>query len=145
MATRAATSKAPLATPGDADFAAVFTALRALLLPYSGRFRVAQDTAAYFYLETTEAIYKRRPLMFAAVRAGKAYVSYHLMPLYMNPVMQKRLSPALKRRMQGKSCFNFTRVDEELFAELATLTKEGCKCFRKLAARIKADPTSLRR
>ena len=27
--------------------------------------------------------------------------------------------------MQGKSCFNFTRVDEALFAELADLTRRG--------------------
>jgi len=27
--------------------------------------------------------------------------------------------------MQGKSCFNFTRVDEPLLAELATLTERS--------------------
>ena len=27
--------------------------------------------------------------------------------------------------MQGKSCFNFTRVDEDLLAELTSLTARG--------------------
>jgi hypothetical protein len=27
--------------------------------------------------------------------------------------------------MQGKSCFNFTKVDEALFAELGELTRTG--------------------
>ena len=27
--------------------------------------------------------------------------------------------------MQGKSCFNFTKVDEPLFAELANVTRAG--------------------
>ena len=35
------------------------------------------------------------------------------------------MSPDLRRRMHGKGCFNFTRVDEPLFAELADLTATG--------------------
>jgi hypothetical protein len=35
------------------------------------------------------------------------------------------ISPALKKHMQGKSCFNFKAVDETLFKELAKLTKAG--------------------
>ena len=31
--------------------------------------------------------------------------------------------------MQGKSCFNFTKVDEELFAELAALTERVAKRY----------------
>jgi hypothetical protein len=33
------------------------------------------------------------------------------------------ISEELRRRMQGKSCFNFTAVDETLFEELADLTR----------------------
>ena len=39
------------------------------------------------------------------------------------------MSPELKKRMQGKSCFNFKEVDEQLFKELATLTKAGAAKF----------------
>ena len=39
------------------------------------------------------------------------------------------MSPELKKRMQGKSCFNFKEVDENLFKELATLTKAGAAKF----------------
>jgi len=59
---------------------------------------------------------------FGSVRVGKAYVSLHLMPLYMSPVMNAAVSPALKRRMQGKSCFNFkSDPGPELIAELKIL------------------------
>ena len=40
------------------------------------------------------------------------------------------ISPALKKRMQGKSCFNFTTIDEPLFSELAELTRRGAEQFR---------------
>jgi hypothetical protein len=35
----------------------------------------------------------------------------------------------LKKRMQGKSCFNFKEVDEKLFKELDKLTKAGAARF----------------
>lgn len=37
-------------------------------------------------------------------------------------ITSARPSPALRKRMQGKSCFNFTRVDDALFFELVDLT-----------------------
>jgi hypothetical protein len=39
------------------------------------------------------------------------------------------MSPELKRRMQGKSCFNFKQVDKKLFKELNTLTRDGAAKF----------------
>lgn len=59
---------------------------------------------------------------FGAVMRKKSQVAYHLMPVYTNPDLLDGIEPALRKRMQGKSCFNFTRVDEELFVQLATLT-----------------------
>ena len=46
------------------------------------------------------------------------------MPIYMNPLLAKSVSPALKKRMQGKTCFNFKTVpDAELIAGLTLLTQ----------------------
>jgi hypothetical protein len=72
-----------------------------------------------------------KEVWFGAVRIGKNYVSYHIMPIYTNPDLLKGISPELKKRMQGKSCFNFTHVDERLFQELAELTERGYECFKK--------------
>jgi hypothetical protein len=38
-------------------------------------------------------------MWFGAVKLGKAYVSFHLMPLYMSPTLEKEISPSLKKRM----------------------------------------------
>lgn len=35
------------------------------------------------------------------------------------------VSPAPKKRMQGKSCFNFAKVDKTLLVELEAPTKRG--------------------
>jgi hypothetical protein len=64
------------------------------------------------------------------VRLGKAYVSFHLLPLYMNEALTKTVSPALKKRMQGNACFNFkTAPDAALTKELERLTRDGFKAF----------------
>lgn len=63
--------------------------------------------------------------LFAMVKVGKRYVSYHLMCVYLDPALLEGMSPALARRMQGKSCFNFTKVDAALFDELEALTARG--------------------
>jgi len=67
--------------------------------------------------------------MFGAVNIGKRYVSYHLVCVYMAPDLIEAMSPELHKRMQGKSCFNFTRVDKSLFDELSAITAHGRDLF----------------
>lgn len=62
---------------------------------------------------------------FAGIRLGRRYVSYYLMSVYAEPAAFDDISPELRRRMQGKSCFNFSRVDQDLFDELTDLTARG--------------------
>jgi hypothetical protein len=50
------------------------------------------------------------------------------MPLYMCPVLIKSISSALRKRMQGKTCFNFKAEPEpELISDLTRLTEAGFK------------------
>ena len=72
---------------------------------------------------------KGEPMWFGQVREGKAYVGYHLMPVYTHPALAEKISPALRKRMQGKSCFNFKVADEALFEELAALTREAAALY----------------
>lgn len=76
--------------------------------------------------------HKGQPMYFGGVRLGKAYVSFHFLPLYMNPALTKTISPALKKRMQGKACFNFkTNPEPEILTELKRITKDGFQHFRE--------------
>jgi hypothetical protein len=69
-------------------------------------------------------------MYFGSVRLGKAYASFRLMPLYMCATLTESISPALKKRMQGKTCFNFkTDPDPELLTELNRLTEAGVKLW----------------
>jgi hypothetical protein len=53
--------------------------------------------------------------------------AYHLIPLYGRPELAEGLSPALTKRRQGKTCFNFKRSDPALFAELDALTRRAAE------------------
>ncbi len=120
----------PKTKPANPDeFDAIFARLRAILAPYARTLRVVADEPNSYYLETREKLYKNKPVFFAAVRKGKAYVSFHFIPIYAYPSLRQSLSPALRKRMQGKSCFNFTAVDKELFRELKTIAKRGAEGF----------------
>jgi hypothetical protein len=113
----------------QSDLPAVFQRLKKIFTPYEKKMLVAQDTDKMYVLNTRHILKKNYPLMFGGVRLGKNYVSYYLMSVYALPDQAKTMSPELKKRMQGKSCFNFKTVDENLFQELAKLTKAGAKTF----------------
>jgi hypothetical protein len=113
------------------EFEEVFAALKAILKKHERTLFVLKDEPQEYTLVTKSNSNRGMKMWFGSVRAGKAYVSYHLMPLYFNPVMDAMVPPALKKRMQGKTCFNFKSVDKELFTELKTLTQAGVDSYRK--------------
>ena len=115
--------------PGKTDFTEVFEQLKSIFRPYAKKMDVSQDTDQCYMLNTRYIMKNKQPLCFGGVRLGKNYVSFYLMSVYASPDMLKNMSPDLKKRMQGKSCFNFKEVDKQLFAELKALTKDGAAKF----------------
>lgn len=117
--------------------AEVLASLKPLFADVAPRLTVKADTPDKYVLVTRAPSpfpqHKGHPLDFGSVRVAKSYVSLHLMPLYMCPALNKSISPALKKRMQGKTCFNFKSVpDEQLVAELQQLTRAACQQWSKL-------------
>ena len=115
--------------PDKDSFKQVFDELKSILRPYEKRMDVASDTDTYYLLNTRFIMKNKQPLCFGGVRLGKNYVSFYLMSVYASPDFLRTMSPDLKKRMQGKSCFNFKEVDKGLFRELKALTKDGAAKF----------------
>ena len=105
----------------------VFVALRNILQKHSNRLSVTADSPGYYCLSVDFSAKLGKGFPVAWVNIGKAYVSYHLMPVYMFPKLLDGLSKELRARMQGKSCFNFKVVNESLFKELEQATTRGLK------------------
>lgn len=98
----------------------VFDSLRALMVRQTERLHITDDDPGKLRIEGDEIGGKRE--WFGAVQTKKNYVSFHLMQVYCEPELLDDVSADLKKRMQGKSCFNFKQTDDELFAELERLT-----------------------
>lgn len=110
-----------------ADFQPVFDRLKHLLQSYKGPLVVTLDQPDCYYLDAPQG---SKIGAFAGVHKRRQYVSFYLMPVYIKPQLLEGISDNLKKRMQGKSCFNFRKVDESLLAELTELTNRGFAHFR---------------
>ncbi len=113
------------------EFPIVFEALKSILKPYAKKLTVKVDTAEHYFLDGAYSEKWKKELFFASTQVKKNYVSFYLMPVYMQPDLLKNISPELKKHMQGKSCFNFKKIEKSLFAELSQLTEQGFERFMK--------------
>ncbi|WP_051175971.1 hypothetical protein [Luteimonas mephitis] len=117
------------------DFGPTFASLSALLRRHAAGMSIKTDVPGNLYVELPAATPRAKPGFFGAVQAKKSYVSYHLMPVYEDPALLDGISDALRKRMQGKSCFNFTADDPQLFRELDALTGKCAAASRRSSPR----------
>ena len=117
--------------PAQTDFPLIFENLKTILKPYAKAMTIKQDTENAFYLDAPYSEKWKKDLYFGSVHIKKNYVSFYFMPVYMHPDLLKNISPELKKQMQGKSCFNFKKIEKPLFEELRQLTKQGFERFMK--------------
>ncbi|MCG3120889.1 MAG: hypothetical protein ALAOOOJD_03784 [bacterium] len=124
--------------PDKSNFPALFKELKSLLQKYEFRLTVTVNKTDAYSLDGGFSEKFKRMIFFGSVQIKKNYVSYYLMPVYMFPELLQSVSAELKKRMQGKSCFNFTAADAQLFRELAQLTKKGFDKFKQEKLLVKS-------
>lgn len=112
-------------TEANPAFEPVFKRLRGILEPYGEAMYVSANDESNFAVDQAPPGERKPSTWFGAVRKGKSYVSIYLMPVYADPSLMDDASPELRRRMQGKSCFNFKSIDENLFGELEEILRRG--------------------
>lgn len=113
------------------NFSPCFFELKSILKKYGKYLRVIVDENGNYSLNAGFDEKRKSNIYFCGAVINKNYVSFHLMPVYMDPGLLDNISPDLKKRMQGKSCFNFINVDESLFKELSILTRKGFEYYKK--------------
>ena len=115
--------------PDSKEFQTTFAKLKKILQKHAKHLSVTADQPGNYSLDAGYVEKWKKKIFFGAATIKKNYVSFYLMPVYIFPDLLKGISPALKKRMQGKSCFNFTTIDDAMLAELAALTQRGVKRF----------------
>jgi hypothetical protein len=109
----------------------IFKRLKTMLRAYATKLRVQKNDADAYELSTKKSGSNGTTLFFGGVQLGKKHVSFHLHPVYVIPKLLDGVSPKLKKRMHGKSCFYFDALDEPLFEELEQLTRKGYESFEQ--------------
>ena len=115
----------------QADFPLVFEKLKSILKPYEKGLNSTADTYESYSLDGHYSEKWKKVIFFGSAQIKKNYVSFYLMPVYIYPDLLKDISSELKKHMQGKSCFNFKKVEPELFQEISDLTRKSFTRFQK--------------
>ncbi|AZI59213.1 hypothetical protein EH165_14765 [Nakamurella antarctica] len=110
---------------GPSQLDDVYSALRGIMLKHAKDLVAATDSSGHLSIEAKEPGGNGMRSWYGGVQTKKNYVSYHLMAVYEDPELLNDISTKLRVRMQGKSCFNFNALNDELFAELDALTGVG--------------------
>ena len=114
----------------DGTSSELFAVLRQLLLAYRSELLVVHDEDGHFYANCRKLDAKGKAQFFGAVKVSGRKHSFHFMPVYDFPGLLGGLSPALKKHMQGKSCFNFTSLDPAVLRELQGLVEQGASRYK---------------
>ncbi len=114
------------------DSTKVFTKFKSILEKFETHLTVLHNKSDHYYLNTSTTENNKKPEFFGAVQIKKSYVAVHLMPIYYYPELLDNISEELKNKMQGKSCFNFKKKDDKLFAELNSLTKRAFEKYKSI-------------
>jgi hypothetical protein len=76
------------------DSSRIFAALKPVMAEEEGRLAVQKDNSSEYSLvrkvPSPFPQHKGQPMWFGALKLGKAYVSFHLMPLYMSPTLERK-------------------------------------------------------
>ena len=128
---RSATPKTARSAGGTRDLAAVFGRLRQVVAPHIKGLPNLEQTSDSISVDSRDTAPNGQPLQFLSIVTRTKSVNLYLMPIYVNPELAEALPPGLAKRRQGKSCFNFSSIDEPRFSELSALIRA---CRKRWAA-----------
>ena len=106
-----------MAAPTADQLAAIEARLRAILAPYEDRL----EWATVYGIPTLRRPGANTHQWFAFVKPASRHVGFYLLPMHTWPELRDGLSPALAKRLTGRSAFTFAALDEALATELEAL------------------------
>jgi len=115
--------------PSVLELHAIEVRLRGILAPYAGQL----EEASIYGIPTLRRPGAKGHEWFAFVKPQAKFVSFYLLPLHTNGELRASLSPALAKRLTGRSAFNFPANDEALFTELEAVVARAFEAYMAAA------------
>lgn len=111
--------------PTADELVAIEVRLRAILVPYEDRL----EMASIYTIPTLRRPGAKAHDWFAFVKPAAKHIGFYLLPVYTFPALREGLSPALAKRLTGKSVFTFPALDETLATELEGLVARAYEAY----------------
>jgi len=110
---------------GSGDLAALEGRLNRILEPY----RAHLEAATIYGIPTLRRPGAKAHDWFAFVKPASKHVGFYLLPIANDAALLESLSPALRRRLTGKSVFTFAALDEGLLTELEGVVARAFEAY----------------
>lgn len=69
-------------------------------------------------------------LEVASVIIETGFIGFYFMPLYLKPALKSKISPALRQRLRGKTCFHLKRADAATQEDVRRAVDLGTQLYR---------------
>ena len=112
----------------------IYDAIKPLLQKQVPPFTAIRDDEKGYELSSMKDVLiwgKVRKMYFAAVKKQKSFVGFYLMTIYAQPKLIDTLGPDLRKRLKGKSCFQITKTDKKILAQIKKSLDGGRKYYKK--------------
>ena len=116
-----------MAAPTAADLAALEARLNRILDPYRSRL----EAATIYGIPTLRRPGAKAHDWFAFVKPASKHVGFYLLPIANDEAILESLSPALRKRLTGKSVFTFAALDEALLDELEGVVARAYEVYAR--------------
>jgi hypothetical protein len=108
----------------------LYIALRDLMVRAAPAMKIGKDVVGECTVNVpTATLAAKDPIWFGTVRLTGQKVSYYLPALAMREGRDIPVPDSLKARAQTKTCFTFSDIEPDRFAELETVTRAVAQAF----------------
>jgi len=92
-----------------------------------------QKLAFHLYGKKEVRILNRKPQQtyIVGIIMQKHFIGFYSMPVYSHPKEFTITHPVLKKSRKGKSCFNISRLDDNMIRELDDIIKKSIQLYKK--------------
>lgn len=113
----------------------IFNTIKKEMMPYSPPFNVRINIEGKYDLWSEKDIEafgrKYDSMMLAAIIIQSGYVGFYFLPIYENPSLKEKFSPAFVKLLKGKSCFHVKELNAEILGEIKKALKIGYEAYKK--------------
>jgi len=68
-------------------------------------------------------------LCFTSLLIQKGYVGFYFFPIYVDPLLTKKLDPGFLKNLKGKTCFHIKKGDPETLEQIKNALKTGYQYY----------------